>query len=213
MTAEQKAELRGYTASGTEVGRVVLFVVLAFCLGSSLRYLVEHTKPGAHYLWWAAPSLLITGFVYVRSKRWTGGREFRQQVKADVAQGTAAAHRVNAVDVIEVEEREDEGPSYFVKTTDGQILLFTGQYLDRFKRRGFPWRSFEIIEAPKSKVFFGLKELDAPLTPSFIRQPFTQDERKQFSCRKYRPVEADFESLKTKEAHPLGAANPASPCR
>ncbi len=211
MTAEQKAELRGNVALGTAVGRVVMFVILAICVTGSLRYLVEHTKPGAHYLWWVVPSFLVMGFLLVRSKRWTGGREFRQQVRADLAQGTVAAHRIDVVDVIEVEEREDEGPSYFVKTADGKIILLTGQYLERFKSRGFPWRSFEIIEAPLSKVFFGLKKLAAPLAPSFIRQPFTQDERKQFKCRKYRVVETDFESLKINETHPISVANAASP--
>jgi len=213
MTARQKAELRGYVALGTSVGRGALLVVFALCLTGAMRYLVEHTKPGAHYLWWVVPSLLVMGFVFVRSKRWTGGREFRQWVRADRAQGTVAAHRIDAVDIIEVEEREDEGPSYFVRTADGQIILLTGQFLEPFKSRGFPWRSFEIIEAPKSKLFFDLKELDAPLPPSFIRQPFTQGERQQFRCRKYRVVEADFESLKIREAQSTGAANAASPRR
>ncbi len=53
-----------------------------------------------------------------------------------------AAHRIDAVEAIEVDEQEDEGPSFFIKTVDGQVILFTGQYLNRLKARGFPWKPF-----------------------------------------------------------------------
>jgi hypothetical protein len=146
LTAKQKAELRGYVARSTSVARVVIFIIVALCLAGVLRSLVEHTKPGAHYLWWAVPSLVIMALLFWISRRWTGGRHFRELVRADLRQGTAAVHRIDAVEAIEVDEQEDEGPSFFVKTADGQVILFTGQYLDRLKRRGFPWKSFEILE-------------------------------------------------------------------
>ncbi len=209
LTAKQKAELRGYVAWSTSVGRVVIFIIVALCLGGVLRSLVEHTKPGVHYLSWLVPTLVAMGLLFYISRRWTGGRHFREQVRADLRQGTMAAHRIDAVEAIEVEELEDEGPSFFVKTADGQVIVFTGQYLDRLKRRGFPWKSFEILEAPASKVFFGLKGLAGQLVPSFIREPFTLEEFNQFKCRNYRTIEVDFESLKTKPARPVSAAGRA----
>lgn len=206
MTAKHKAELRGYVTWSTSLARVVLFAIAVFCLASLLRYLVEHTKPGAHWLWWLIPSLLVMALLYYRSGRWTGGPEFRRRVKADLEQGSVAAHHIDVIDAIEVEEREDEGPSYFVKTADGQVMLFTGQYLDAYKRHKFPWKSFELVEAPTAKVFFGLKRLGEPVTPSFLRQPFDGDEVKRYGCEKHQVVEVDFDSLKTKQAQ-SGSAN------
>ena len=180
--------------------RAVMFVIAGLCLAGVLRALVEKTKRGAHFAWWAVPSALVMLFLFVRAKRWTGGGEFRQQVKADLKEGSIAVQRVDVVEAIEVEEREDEGPGYFVKTTTCEVMVLMGQDLDKYKRRGFPWKSFEIIRAPVSKKLFGLKRLDGPLPPSFVREPFTWEEFKQFHGKNYKVIEADFESLKTKEA-------------
>ena len=207
MTAKQKQEMWKYVGWPASVGRLVLFIMVAFFLTGSLRYLVEHAKPNTHYLWWGVPSLLVMVFIYIRSRRWTGGRAFRQQAKADIAQGFVAIHQIDAVEVIEVKEREDEGPSFFIKTADGQVILFSGQYLGRLKKQRFPWRSFEIIEAPSSKVFFGLKKLADPLFPSFIRQPFTENELKRFECKKYKTIEVDLESLKIMETQKVTSSN------
>jgi len=174
-------------------------MVTGLVIAKVLHFLVERTVPEAHFVWWLLPSLLAVACIYILSGNWTGGRGFRQQVKTDLAGGAVAVHRIDAVDAIEVEEHEDEGPSYFLRTTGGLTILFSGQYLDSYKRKGFPWKSFEMIEAPKSKVFFGLKELADRLKPSFIRQPFTSDELKQFRCKKYVILKNDFESLKVKE--------------
>ena len=189
--------------------RAVMFVIAGLCLAGVLRALVEKTKPGAHFAWWAVPSTLVMLFLFARAKRWTGGREFRQHVKADLKEGSIAVQRVDVVEVIEVEEREDEGPGYFVKTTTDEVMVLMGQDLDKYKRRGFPWKSFEIIRAPVSRVLFGLKKLDVPLPPSFVREPFTWEEFKQFDGKNYKVIEADFESLKIKEA--TGTTKAASP--
>jgi hypothetical protein len=100
------------------------------------------------------------------------------------------------MDAIEVEEKEDEGPSYFLNTADGEVILFTGQYLDDYKQRKFPWRSFEIIEAPNSRVFFGLKQLGNPFEPSAHRLPFNFAEFKKFGGKKYQPLDMSFGELK-----------------
>jgi hypothetical protein len=200
MTGRERAELQGYVAWSTSIFRAALFVVVGLCFAGVLRALVEKTKPGANFLWWVGPVVLLMAFLFSRAKRWTGGREFRHQVKADLKQGALAVHRVDVAEAIEVEEQEDEGPGYFVKTVTGEVMVFAGQYLDTYKRRKFPWKSFEIVEAPASKAFFALKRLDVPLAPSFIRQPFTWEEFKQFNCKNYKVIDADFESLKIRTA-------------
>jgi hypothetical protein len=147
---------------------------------------------------WIVPAAVFAATLYKYSKRWTGGPSFRRAVRADVARGEAAVHRIVAVDAIEVAEQEDEGPSYFVLTDDGTTMLFAGQYLDAYKRKGFPWKTFEILEAPESKIFFGLVPVGEKLTPSATRPPFSWQEYKDFAHgkREWAVLQVDFASLK-----------------
>ena len=201
--------MRAYVAWGTLAARAVLLLVLGICVAAILRAVIEHTKSGVHFSWWAIPTVLVMVFIYFRSRRWTGGRDLRLKIKADLEQGTLAVHRIHVADVIEVQEREDEGPSYFVKTADGQVFVFSGQYLDGYRTKGFPWKAFEIAEAPASRIFFGLTRLDASVAPSFTREPFDSDEARQFRCRNYGCIDIDFESLRTEKAQPNRHTDPS----
>jgi hypothetical protein len=112
--------------------------------------------------------------------------------------GEIAVRRVVAVDAVEIEEQEDEGPGYFILTADGTTLLFAGQYLDRLKSKGFPWTAFDVSEAPQSNVFFGISAAGDRLKPSARRPPLTFEEGKAYGTFnvKYRTVDGDFVSLK-----------------
>ena len=202
MTAQQTAELRGYVLPGTFVGRIVLFVFASGFFAALLRSLVEHIHPGAPIMWWAGPTAALLLFLSLRSHRWTGGPELRRQIKADLQNGVLQVHHVSVVEAIEIAEEEDEGPGYFLKTSDGRVLAFTGQYLDRLKLSGFPWKEFEIVEAPASKLCFSLKKTADSIAPSFIRAPLTSAEYKLYSGRNYRELAVDFESLKLNPARP-----------
>lgn len=149
-------------------------------------------------LWWIVPSVVVGVLLYRVAGRGTGGPKFRAAVRADIARGVTAAHRVVVVDAIEVEEQEDEGPAYFVLTADGKTMVFAGQYLEGYKRKGFPWKAFEILEAPESKVFFGLVPDGARLAPSLRRGPLTWEEHKRFvaGSRNYAILDVAFEALK-----------------
>lgn len=70
--------------------------------------------------------------------------------------------------------------------------------MDRLKHKGFPWSAFDIVEAPDSGIFFGIKAAGDRLTPSFRRPPLTWQEAKTYGIlnAKYRTLELDFESLK-----------------
>jgi hypothetical protein len=85
-----------------------------------------------------------------------------------------------------------------VLTEDGTVILFSGQYLAPYKRKGFPWKSFEILEAPSSKIFFGLMPLGEKLVPSVCRPPLSWPEFKEFANVKHEwaIVDVDFAALK-----------------
>jgi hypothetical protein len=200
LSDRQRSELNGYAAPAGMIVRAVLFCGAGTALGGVLYYFTWLARPGTHFLWWLLPTLAVMAVVYIRSKRWTGGAEFRRQIRADLARGVAEARRFEIAEAVKVEEREDEGPSFFLKTADGQIFIFSGQYLDTGKNRSFPWASFEVLEAPESRRFFGLHKLGEPLKPSFVRQPFDGTEFKRYCCQHYRQLEEDFDSLKVKAA-------------
>jgi hypothetical protein len=200
ISKRRLSELRGYAAWTASLFRIAVFLgavgIFGWGLAAAQRRLWRPHVP--HGAWWIVPTVLAGGALYRRAGRWTGGRGFRAATRTDLERGLAAAHRITAVDAIEVEEQEDEGPAYFLLTAAGETMLFTGQYLDRYKRKGFPWRDFEILEAPESRVFFGLVPLGDRLAPSARRPPFTWDEYKRLcrAVKNYAVVDVDFEALK-----------------
>jgi len=206
ISKRRLAELQGYVAWGTTLFRAVLFAAALGGLAWLLR--TSHVRLGRPLadsdLVWIVPTLALAIVIYVIAGRWTGGRALRAAIRKDLAGGVAAVHHVIALDAVEVEEAEDEGPAYFVLTEDGRTLLFAGQYLGPYKRKGFPWKSFEILEAPQSKIFFGLIARGEKLAPSARRPPFTWEEYKQFvrGIREYGVVDIDFAALKSKLARP-----------
>lgn len=202
LTRRQQRELRGYVSWAPLLFRAILFVsvvaVLAWLLRSIHGRLTSAVSIFAHDAWWATPVVIFAVALYLASGRWTGGRSFRAKVRADLAGGVAAARRVSVVDAIEVAEHEDEGPTYFLHTEDGKTMFFAGQYMDRLRRKGFPWRRFTILEAPASGVFFELSAEGERVTPSVRRGPLPWHEVKKYGIlrKKYDVLDVDFESLK-----------------
>jgi hypothetical protein len=202
FTKKQRKELHGYVARGTVLFRAILFLAVMGVAGWLLRVLhaqlTDGASPFAHDAWWMVPLTALAIALYIRAGRWTGGLALRKKIRADLAGGQAAARRIVAVDAIEVEEQEDEGPAFFVLTDEGRTMLFAGQYLDRLKGKGFPWKAFDILEAPASRLFFGIDRAGDRLPPSARRPPFTWEEAKTLGALKgeYHVIEVDFESLK-----------------
>ena len=202
LTSKQRKELEGYISRSTAALRAFLFFIAAWLIAKSFKF-IHHLvmgsfPPVSSDLFWIVPSFLIVWLLYVKSGQWTGGGEFRARVKADLAKGESVAYKVEALEAVEVEEREDEGPSYYIKTAGGATLLMAGQYLDGYKRGGFPWIAFEIIESPNAKVFFGLRKLGEPLATIQLRDPLTADQARELGVvgSEYQFLEIDFESLK-----------------
>lgn len=213
LTAKQKAELRGYVSRSVRLVRAVLFVAIVALLTVCLRSIHSSFAPkqglASNPLLWIVPALAFAAWFYIRWQRWTGGGRGTVDIRNDLARGEVAIHHVQVLDAIEIEEVEDEGPSYFILTSEKEILYFNGQWLDREKRRGFPWQSFNILEAPVSKTFFGLKKTGEHFRPSYTRKALDWDTLKKFHAFKgrYHLLDLDFESLKCNPVQPKPSAN------
>lgn len=203
LTKKERDELTGYVAWTTSLFRAFAFAAAVGLAGTILRGLhraLRNATPILHHdAWWIAPVVLFAIGLYIRAGRWTGGRALRRLIRNDLERGEVALRHVAATDAIEIEEQGDSGPWYFVRTADGKTVLFCGQYLARLKSKGFPWASFDIVEAPTSKVFFGLSRHDGDrLVPSAVRPPLEYAEAKALGAFKanYVEMEADFETLR-----------------
>ena len=202
LTRKQRQDLEGYVAWGPSVFRALLFVALvgfvAWLLRATLLRVAATYPAAAHPAWWIVPVVLLAAAVFRRSRRWTGGRALRTRIRADLARGEAAVHRVAASEAIAVGAGEDEGPTIFLRTLDGETMVFAGQYLEPYVRRGFPWSAFEILEAPESKLFIDLVKAGDKLTPARRAQPLTWEEVKTYGVLedRYRVLAVDFDAVK-----------------
>lgn len=202
LSVGQIRQLRSYVAAGPTLFRAGLFLFAITIIGLLLKgahaSLSRRVLGLTHDAWWIVPVVAFGLALYLVASRWTGGRAFRATVRADLREGLAAVRRVSALEAIEVAEREDEGHAYFLRMEDGRTMLFAGQYLETLREQGFPWRLFEIVEAPHSHVFFGIEPLGEPLTPVFLRPPFSWEERKALGPlnENYFFVDTDFDALK-----------------
>jgi len=178
MTAREVDELRGLVSPSTTALRVGSFLVAVLVVGWLTRGaqgLVLGGTDGGLPLW-LVPTLPFAVFLYARAGRWTGGPELRRKVRLDLERGQMAQHRMRVDDALEAPEVEDEGPVFFVTDDSGATYFFAGQEMARYKDRGFPWREFEIVEAPESGRFFRLKPLGEALSNVEVRAPLTFEE-------------------------------------
>jgi hypothetical protein len=207
MDRHQRKELQGYVARPTTFFRASLFMLAVGLTGLVSRSVAHRAPLIPDGSWLLAP--IAVGLLLLRSARnWTGGSDFRRRVRQDLAGGVAAVRRVSAVDAIEVEEAEDEGPAYFILTRDGQTLHVAFQELARYKTRGFPWTEFEFIEAPQSGTFFAIKKIGEKLEPLQVLPPRTWSDLKRLGGfnKHYQVLDIEFEKLK--EGSPEVAAIP-----
>ena len=232
LTRKQREELKGYISRSTEWFRAFVFMLalgIALLLARVANAILVAIVPSIRDdLWWVAAVLLVGVAVFLIARHWSGEKTFRANVRKDLAEGVVTVWPIVAVEAIEVAEGEDEGPSYFILTGevpsspegedegpsyfiltgDGRTALLWGQYLERYKRRGFPWTEFEILEAPHSRTFFGLVRVGDKLEPSLRRGPLSWEEFKRYGDMNadYQFIDAEFDVLK-KDFAALGRDN------
>jgi hypothetical protein len=207
LSSREKKELASYVTWTVQAMRIGLYLgavgFVGACLRSLHRAFGQDSVVFANEAWWIIPTVLFAVWLYRAGGRWTGGPKGRADIRTDLANGQIAVHRITVLDAIMVEELEDEGPSFFVLSTDREVIFFHGQEFDTYRRRGFPWREFEIRELPTSKLLFRLRKRGEKFQPSFVRKPLSFEEMKYFSGNfhgRYRMVAADFDSLKINPA-------------
>jgi hypothetical protein len=206
LSKRHRKELAGYVAPGIFLFRAALFIVAIGSAGWLMR--------AVHLRWirptvdsdvvWVLPTVTLAVALYLHSGRWTGGRRLRAAIRRDIARGDVAVHRISALDAVEVEPGGDEGPSYFILTEEGSTLFLSGQYLETFTRKGFPWKAFAIVEAPESKIFLRIESLGERLTPSAVHSSALWQEMEKFTRPKgnYGIVDVDFAALKARRPAP-----------
>ena len=198
----EKECLRGYLSWQATSCRVFFFVIVALVLLKAFyaiyMYIGGHIPSLAQYHWWLGPAILCVCFIYWFFGKFINRPAFLKQVRKDLRCGKAAVHTINVDEVIEVSEMEDEGPAYIVRSDENETIIFSGQYLLKYKEKGFPWTTLEVAEAPTSKVFLGLRQVGAHLEPSLVRQQFSYADFKKFSCNKeyYKVLDVNYEEMK-----------------
>ena len=161
LTKRERDELQGVVAWSTQIGRAFLFLLVLFFVGAIFRSLFALVAIDTPI--WFVPTAILAYFLYRRAGRWTGGQAFRRLVRQDIENGEACVTVIRPVDVTEIEELEDEGPSYIVKTDENDWVVLSGQEMVAHKLRGFPWAQFSVDEAPHSSMFFGLTRMGDPV--------------------------------------------------
>ena len=101
-------------------------------------------------------------------------REQRDRVARELAAGYVNCTTYTITDAVAVEEREDEGLSYYLLLDDGRTLFLSGQYLyEPADEDGFPWAAFEVVRVPIGGWVLRIVRHGPTLTPSHTRAPFS----------------------------------------
>ncbi|MDH3208272.1 MAG: hypothetical protein OEO79_16850 [Gemmatimonadota bacterium] len=200
MTARERAELEGLVSHWTYGARATLYVGVLVTLGWFLRTIQMGLIQSAFPLW-----LLATGGVglglYLRAGRWTGGRDLRGRIRADLDGGTMLVRRIRVAEAIEAPEIEDEGPVFFILGEDGSQLFFGGQDFARHRVRGFPWVEFEVSHAPQSEQLLRVRSSGSKFDSVQRRAPLTMTEARELGL-----LESDFGVLSVDWAELKGDA-------
>ena len=146
----------------------------------------------SHPARWLLPTAVVgAGLLWLELR----ARPYHAKLRRDLDGGMMAVRRLDVVDAIEVEDPEDLGPAYFLLTREGSTLYFAGQYLEGYRRRGFPWTSFEVREGPESHEFFGLHRVGERLVPS-LRDATPDSERGEGARHPRRQLPDDPDRLR-----------------
>ena len=195
LSKKQRKELEPLVSISTTILRAATFAIFIGLLGAVLRGIQIKTFDAPPI--WLIVTAAIGVALYMKSKRWTGGPELRRKICQDLEAGVSRVTVIEPAFVTEIEELEDEGPSYIIVTKAGESVLLTGQWLVWIKKRKFPWSKFEITEAPLSGHFFGVQNRGEPIPVSQKRNALSYEQAKALGCfhRNYILLDHDSKQL------------------
>lgn len=120
----------------------------------------------------------IAWYVYVQWRERRVLRRAAVRKAREVAAGHVKSTTFTIRDAIAVKECEDEGLSFYLLLDDGRTLFLSGQYLYEPVEAGFPWTSFDLVQAPVGGGIIRIVQRGPALIPSRTRGPFTDREYK-----------------------------------
>lgn len=139
----------------------------------------------------------MAAYLWIQRRERTKLEHLEDLLAGEIAAGQVKSTTYTIRDAIAVEEAEDEGPGYYLLLDDGRTLFLAGQYLYDPVENGFPWTSFEVVRAVHGGWPLRVAPLGAPVTPSWTRHPFYDDEYGAGVVPADGTIEArDFDSLK-----------------
>ncbi len=176
MTEAESAGLQAYLAPSTGLSRIGTFILAASLFGLAFRTAQRtlwdaHTPP-----WWLLVTAIVTIGLLSAFRRLSRDPGLRQSIKADLRAGFAVVTPFRVESAVEFWQLEDEGPTFLVKTKDGNRFIFHGQYLHGPEFVDFPWSEFEIVEAPLSRMFLGVNMLGARFPNVEVAGPLSWDQ-------------------------------------
>lgn len=179
----------------TGIAAAVALGVLAFVVGLGvLGFVADDPMRGLPAAAWGSAGVAAAVYActqYVRRRPMQA-----EHALADLAAGTALVTRYAAREAIEIEEREDEGLTYYLLLDDGRILLLSGQYLYDLADAGrFPARTFEVVRTASGHVL-GITATGEPLRPSQVRAPRSDEFGPKGWPRDGSVVEGPFDRLR-----------------
>lgn len=190
LPKRKAAQVRRSRASGAGCAVAALFALVLVGLVSNALF-----RAFSHPTRWLLPVALVgAGLLWLELR----ARPYQAKLQRDLDGGMMAVRRLDVVDAIELEDPEDLGPAYFLLTREGATLYFAGQYLEGYRRRGFPWTSFEVREGPESHEFLGLHRVGERLATSLRIRRLRREEEKALGIRggNYQTIPIDFEALR-----------------
>lgn len=203
LNKEQREELEGIVSTSSLAVRVVIFFLFVIIIGAFFRWLQGLFWTGIPV--WAILTLAISTWCYYKSSLWAGGDKLRAKVREDLSLSKVVISILEPNSVEEIEELEDEGPTYIIKANNGAIYLLSGQELGNYKLKGFPWARIGVIETPHSKIFLGLRQMGNPIPVNAKHKPLTYKHQKELGC-----FEAHFITLNETKKQLLSEATQES---
>jgi len=176
LTQKQRAELEGIVAPSTTFMRAVTFLVVVGLVAILLRW-AQQIIP-IQFPLWLIPTLAFSLWLYRVSEKWTGGKRLRGDIRSDLASGEVTITVLEPVVVTEIKEIEDEGPSFIIANKTGELCILSGQEMQKYKSKKFPWSKIGVVRTALSNQFFELRCLGEEIQISELREPFTLKEQK-----------------------------------
>jgi len=205
LTAAERATLRAHGPTRVLSSRVVvggLLWLLFFTLGIVALgildrwFSVSAGREGSALLFICLGALSFASLVAARTVK----PPAREAWARDFRRGEAEVTRYSVEEAVEVEPFEDEGETWFLRASDGRVLVLSGQ--SDFEEGTFPSSVVEVSRAPGLRLVLGVQPGGEPLASVTVLPPFPASRVRAGAI----PADGDvltesFEAIRSGEAY------------